>query len=104
MIVACDKCNMQFEVKAKREQKEIDGQIISHDYFECPYCFNMYTICFEDSSVIYLRNKIEEKTKLLNDVNNKKQYKSIIRDITKLKKSTKKKMKILQAKFEKEKK
>ncbi|EKS4344835.1 transglycosylase [Clostridium sporogenes] len=57
MEVYCNKCNKDFEIKAK-EKKYADG--IVELYFKCPYCKERYTSFFTDKNIRQKQKKVRK--------------------------------------------
>lgn len=62
MIVTCNTCNIDFEVKLETDKKKIDGTEVRRTYYMCPLCRALYNVSFETDKTKNLRKQLNRLT------------------------------------------
>lgn len=100
MKVRCNRCERQFDNLLKEETKQIDGRLIIHTFLQCPYCKQVYSVCYHDYSTLAITKQIRKRTAKLRNIKDLKQYEKELRKIQNKQKQLERNMKILQTKYQ----
>jgi hypothetical protein len=102
MIVRCNKCENEFELKALQEEtKQFDKQEVTEHYFICPCCGTRYLCYVHNVSTRTLLEQIQRKKILLNYEKDPVKKKRKRKELDKKEARLKKEMNILKTKYQK---
>ena len=101
-MIVCDRCKRQFNERLYEQTKSVEGNEVIRTYLKCPYCKEVYTVCYDTQATLALKKQIRKNTALLSQIKNETKYKNELKRIEKRQRRLSKEMKVVETKYKEE--